>query len=194
MSKSFVLFVSFLISLNFVNSKTVDINWVIPDTDDPAKFPDKFTVGDVLKFNWPANASHNAYIHPNGGCDRTDAILIGDTTGFTYTVVEADIGQKVFACDIGAGNHCSRGQIIEATIMAASVEIITSAPKAMTPTAPPVEKEMADKVMDKVMDTEMETELDKVIDKVNEDVKSSCFQYSAIFQKILIALMLTQVV
>lgn len=77
---------------------------------------------------------HNVYIHPNGNCDETGRILVGDTGGpASYTFSADDSGQAItFACDIGA--HCESGQIISFQVAAT-----TSGPTGptMTPTASP---------------------------------------------------------
>merc|ERR1711892_1576197 len=95
-----------------VKGEKMQVNWIVPDNDDPVVFPDEFKVGDTIVFDWAG--FHNVAIHPNGGCDMTDSDILRSTSPVSYTFTEEDVGTKVFACDIG--DHCSRGQIIEATI------------------------------------------------------------------------------
>eukprot|EP00592_Proboscia_alata_P009696 CAMPEP_0194357676 /NCGR_PEP_ID=MMETSP0174-20130528/5126_1 /TAXON_ID=216777 /ORGANISM="Proboscia alata, Strain PI-D3" /LENGTH=185 /DNA_ID=CAMNT_0039127795 /DNA_START=48 /DNA_END=605 /DNA_ORIENTATION=+ len=178
MFRSFVLLLTFLTSLDFSNGETVSIAWVDPDTDDPAPpFQNKFKVGDTIVFNWPG--VHNVAFHPNGGCDKTDAVILGSSTGYSYTVVEDDIGQKVFACDIG--DHCSKGQLIDATISSDDGVTVT-----MTPTIAPVKATIKDPVEDPIR-FPVEPPTKAPVEAPTKGIVSVTFQCSLAFQAILIA-------
>jgi len=140
--------------MSVMEGETITVNWIVPDTDDPVKFPEEFKVGDTLVFEWAGY--HNVAIHPKGGCDRSDADLLGSTSPVSYKFTEEDVGRKVFACDVG--DHCARGQIIEASISSHT----------MTDMDKETETEMdkdTETEMDKEPETEMDTETDKEMDK-----------------------------
>lgn len=92
--------------------------WIIPLAG--AFYPPMTVrVGDSLTFAW-SSGTHDVYIYPNGGCDRTDKILIGSTRDNPTMVVfgEADAGKTLnFACDIGS--HCELGMRMEVNVMGA---------------------------------------------------------------------------
>ena len=80
--------------------------WYIPDNDIP--LPSRTVkVGDTITFIW--TETHDVYIHPNGGCTTSGRIKVGMSSGATYTFTEDDIGDIVFACDIG--DHCDKGMM-----------------------------------------------------------------------------------
>jgi plastocyanin len=90
-------------------------------------------VGDVITFSWAGN--HNVLIHPSGDCDTTGAIPVGgtgDSAGAPYTFVETDIGEVVFACDVGT--HCENQAMIMTVTVSAGA---TSAPAAAGATSAP---------------------------------------------------------
>jgi plastocyanin len=86
--------------------KNVEVDWVIPQ--DGALPNMNAKVGDTAIFNW--SGFHNVLIHPSGNCDEEGAIDVGATSGASYTFEEKDVGEVVFACDVGS--HCEFGQIV----------------------------------------------------------------------------------
>jgi plastocyanin len=100
----------------------IEVVWDFPDDpDDDSLPPLTALVGDTVTFDWLTN--HNVYVHPSMTCDETDRILVGLTTGATYTFTEADVGDLVFACDVGS--HCEGGLILTFTVAS---EFSTSTP------------------------------------------------------------------
>ena len=93
------------------------IDWFIPKGNSLP--PQTFTVGDTITFNW--SGFHNVLIHPTGTCNKDDANNFdrpGDVSGAQYTFTEDDVGEIVFACDVGA--HCARGMIMTVTVVKAA--------------------------------------------------------------------------
>lgn len=84
------------------------------------------TVGDTAVFEW--SFFHNVLIHPSGDCVETGAISVGSSSGASYTFTADDVGEMVFACDVG--NHCENGQIMTFTVSAATTPSPTAAPVA----------------------------------------------------------------
>ena len=83
--------------------------WVVPYRGEKEW---QASVGDTIVFDW--TGLHNVFIHPNGGCDMTNAVRVGFQSGASYTFTEADGSadgtEMTFACDIGNGAHCGFGE------------------------------------------------------------------------------------
>jgi plastocyanin len=106
------------------SGEDISVDWFIPNT---AALPSMTAaVGDIATFTWAG--FHDVYVHPSGDCDETERILVGASTGATYTFTGADVGELVFACDVSV--HCQQGLIVTFTVSAG-----TSAPTSST-TAP----------------------------------------------------------
>jgi len=99
------------------------IEWKIEMYDDRTA-----KVGDTVIFEW--SYGHNVYVHPSGNCTWEDRSLVGLESPASYTFT--NIGQVVFACDIGseAQNHCTYGQIV--TFKVASADSTNDPTKAPT--------------------------------------------------------------
>jgi len=91
------------------------------------------SVGDKVSFEWTQELPHNVVIHPYGGCNTTDGILVGNVFDETeYIFKDSDAGTTmIFACDYLS--HCITGQIVKFTVAAAP----TGSPT-MKPVASPV--------------------------------------------------------
>ena len=101
------------------------MNWFIPAED---SFPPMTAnVGDTIVFNWAG--FHDVQIHPSGDCTEGGSILVGSQSGASYTFTEADVGDVLFVCDVGA--HCEVGMRVTVTVSGAAQ--MTSAPS-MAPT------------------------------------------------------------
>jgi hypothetical protein len=96
------------------SAQNVDVDWVIS----PAPPPETATVGGTATLTWSGN--HNVYVHPSGTCDDANAILVGSSSPAVYTFTSDDVGDVVFACDVGS--HCESGQIVTFTVSAGSVD------------------------------------------------------------------------
>ena len=89
----------------------IEVNWFIPQ--EATLPPLTAFVGDTITFNWVG--LHNVYIHPSGDCSEDNRVLVGETTGAQYTVIEEDSGSEIlFACDIGG--HCEVGMRLTLTV------------------------------------------------------------------------------
>ena len=107
------LLLALLYSLPPVMGENISIGWFIGL---PPSLPSRnATVGDTIIFNWQGS-SHEVYIHVNDTCDMEGRIEVGTTSPATYTFKEADIGDMVFACDIGF--HCEVGLQLTVTVAA----------------------------------------------------------------------------
>ena len=92
----------------------VAINWSIKTYE-----PESVQVGDTVTFAF--NSNHNVFIHPSGNCDETGRVDFGGTSSpASYTFAEEDIGEMIFACDIGS--HCESGQIVTFNVIAGGGE------------------------------------------------------------------------
>jgi len=91
------------------NPVEITVEWFISsDGFDPISA----NVGDTVIFEW--GNFHNVYIHPTKSCDETGAIEVGTQTGASHTFTASDVGEVVFACDVGP--HCELGQIITVVV------------------------------------------------------------------------------
>jgi len=68
----------------------------------------KTKVGDTAIFNW--DGYHNVLIHSSGDCSEDGATYVGATSGALYTFEEKDVGEVVFACNMG--RHCEFRKIV----------------------------------------------------------------------------------
>jgi hypothetical protein len=103
------------------------VDWFIPSG---SSLPSKTAmVGDTATFDWMN--THDVNVHPSGDCDKTGRILVGASTAATYTFVEDDVGELVFACDVTS--HCELGLILTFTVVSAG----TSFPPTLAPTLAP---------------------------------------------------------
>ena len=96
------------------SAQNVDVDWVIS----PAPPPETATVGGTATFTW--SGYHNVYVHPSGTCDDANAVLVGSSSPAVYTFTSDDVGDVVFACDVGS--HCESGQIVTFTVSAGSAD------------------------------------------------------------------------
>ena len=103
------------------------VDWFIPAG---VSLPSKTAVvGDTATFEW--TSTHDVQVHPTGNCDETGSILVGASTGATYTFTEDDVGELVFVCDVS--NHCERGMTLTFTVSASTSPGVTSTTPAPTP-------------------------------------------------------------
>lgn len=57
----------------------------------------------------------DVHIHPTGTCLELDSILVGYSTGSSYTFTQEDAGKELFfACDVG--RRCESGQNIKVKV------------------------------------------------------------------------------
>jgi len=100
-----------------VDAADLVVDWIIP-LDGVGPLPARTAkVGETIRFDWDQTEGgevHNVYVHPNGGCDKTGAIFLGDFSGPTHTFTADDVGEVVFACDVA--NHCLLGQLMTVTV------------------------------------------------------------------------------
>ena len=109
-----------------VYGEDVAINWIIKKYES-----ESVQVGDTVTFTFSSN--HNVFIHPSGDCDETGRIDFGGSASpATYTFAEDDIGEVVFACDVGS--HCGQGQIVTFNVIAEGEDTPTSAGATMRKT------------------------------------------------------------
>ena len=109
-----------------VYGEDVAINWSIKKYES-----ESVQVGDTVTFTF--NSNHNVFIHPSGDCDETGRIDFGGSASpATYTFAEDDIGEVVFACDVGS--HCGQGQIVTFNVIAEGEDTPTSAGATMRKT------------------------------------------------------------
>ena len=102
----------------------VAIDWIIKTYE-----PESVQVGDTVTFAF--SSSHNVFIHPSGDCDEAGRIDFGGTSSpASYTFAEEDIGEMIFACDIGS--HCELEQIVTFNVIAGGEGTPTSAPTSAT--------------------------------------------------------------
>jgi len=99
------LFISIIITISKATTIEID-SWVVGPTYEEQHV----NVGDTLIFSWAG--FHNVYIHPTDTCNTTGAVLVGKTSGTSYTFTESDDGETItFSCDVGL--HCDSGQIVK---------------------------------------------------------------------------------
>lgn len=85
--------------------------------------------GDTIKFVWAG--AFDVFIHPSGNCTEDGAILVGDTSGTTYTFSASDQGKDIlFVSDVNF--HCENGLQLTVTVPAAPT------PAPVVPTLAPV--------------------------------------------------------
>ena len=109
-----------------VYGEDVAINWSIKKYES-----ESVQVGDTVTFTFSSNHTTNVFIHPSGDCDETGRIDFGGSASpATYTFAEDDIGEVVFACDVGS--HCELGQIVTFNVIAEGEGTPTSAPTSAT--------------------------------------------------------------
>jgi plastocyanin len=113
--KIILLLISVL--LPFVTGADIPIDWTFP-TSPATSLPSRTAfVGDTITFNW--DGSHNVFIHPTKTCSTRGSISVGRSSGVKYTFTKADIGDMVFACDVGT--HCTLGMILTVTVKDPSI-------------------------------------------------------------------------
>lgn len=102
--------------LGFVSGADLEVsNWVVPPKSDPYYPSMDASVGDTIIFSWPEGTIVDVHIHPTGTCDEDGAILVGYTSGSTYTFTEEDAGKELFfGCDVG--RRCEAGQNIKVQV------------------------------------------------------------------------------
>ena len=109
-----------------VYGEDVAINWIIKKYES-----ESVQVGDTVTFTFSSNHTTNVFIHPSGDCDEAGRIDFGGTSSpASYTFAEEDIGEMVFACDIGS--HCELEQIVTFNVIAGGEGTPTSAPTSAT--------------------------------------------------------------
>ena len=87
--------------------ETMNIDWVIQGNNDHKAHI--VYVGDTVMFLW--SGIHDVYIHPTGDCSDNINVLMGKESGkIRYTFKMEDIGEMVFACNIGS--NCESRQLI----------------------------------------------------------------------------------
>ena len=92
--------------------EVVAIKWIIKKYES-----ESVQVGDSVTFTFSSNHTTNVFIHPSRDCDVTGRIDFGGSASpATYTFAEDDIGEVVFACDVGS--HCELGQIVTFNVIA----------------------------------------------------------------------------
>ena len=109
-----LLLVPLLRNVPTTYAETYTVDWKIPGIGQ-SMLDMTATVGDTGVFEW--SFFHNVLIHPSGDCDKTSAISVRSSSGASYTFTAEDVGEMVFACDVG--NHCEVGQIMTFTVSAA---------------------------------------------------------------------------
>ena len=106
-----------LLFLPFVAGANITIDWTFP-TSPATSLPSRTAfVGDTITFNWVG--SHDVFIHPTKTCSTSESVLVGRLSGVKYTFTKADIGDKVFACEVGS--HCALGMILTVTVKDPSI-------------------------------------------------------------------------
>jgi len=90
-------------------------NWVVPPKSDPYYPIMDAGVGDTILFTWPEAMVLDVHIHPTGTCEEEESILVGYSSGTTYTFTQEDAGKELFfACDVG--QRCESGQSIKVKV------------------------------------------------------------------------------
>lgn len=103
-------------------------DWVIPPVMGVAYQPMTVRAGDTLTFAWSVG-THDVFVYPNGGCDRTNKVQIASTRDNPTTVAfgDADVGKTItFACDIGS--HCEAGMRMEVTVLTRGTAVVQTTP------------------------------------------------------------------
>ncbi|CAJ1943507.1 unnamed protein product [Cylindrotheca closterium] len=120
-SRLIVTLLSHFCLLHVAASRTILIDWFIPQDEDSYYADRQAAPGDVIVFNFDPDGRNDVYIHPTGDCEREDSILIaaqGSGTG-NYTFVESEINSTIFFTS-QAPMHCSLGQFINVTVVEAA--------------------------------------------------------------------------
>ncbi|KAL3936303.1 MAG: hypothetical protein SGBAC_008352 [Bacillariaceae sp.] len=111
-------------------SRTILIDWFIPQNQDSFYADRQAAPGDIAVFNFDPTGNSDVYIHPTGECERDGSILIaakGSGTG-NYTFDESQINTTIFFTS-QAASHCRLGQFININV----VEVVET----MAPSDPP---------------------------------------------------------
>eukprot|EP00549_Striatella_unipunctata_P002663 CAMPEP_0118709134 /NCGR_PEP_ID=MMETSP0800-20121206/22411_1 /TAXON_ID=210618 ORGANISM="Striatella unipunctata, Strain CCMP2910" /NCGR_SAMPLE_ID=MMETSP0800 /ASSEMBLY_ACC=CAM_ASM_000638 /LENGTH=115 /DNA_ID=CAMNT_0006612679 /DNA_START=118 /DNA_END=465 /DNA_ORIENTATION=- len=90
-----------------------------------------------MTFTW--NGFHDVHIHPSFTCAQAGRKMVGASSGASYSFTEADVGEVVFACDVGS--HCETGQIMRVTVSAMSMDTMAPTPTTMETMMPTATKE-----------------------------------------------------
>ena len=123
---------------NVASSKTIEIDWFIPQNGD-SYFPDiQASPGDVIVFNFDPNGNSDVYIHPTGECDREGSILIAERGAGTgsYTFMESELDTTIFFTS-QAPSHCTLGQFINVNVVEAPETVAPTMIASSAPTSSP---------------------------------------------------------
>jgi len=104
--------------LHVASSRTIEIEWFIPQNEDSYYADRQASPGDVIVFNYDPAGNIDVYIHPTGECDRDGSILIaakGAGTG-SYTFAASEINTTIFFTS-QALKHCLLGQFINVHVV-----------------------------------------------------------------------------
>jgi len=94
-------------------------NWVPTDGQEIPSMD--AIVGDTITFKW-SEGIYDVFIHPSGNCEEDEAILVGYTSGSSYTFKEDDSGKELFfACDVG--QRCEAGQNMKVAVSSNSLDM-----------------------------------------------------------------------
>lgn len=100
-------------------------DWVVPPKSNPYYPSMDAVVGDTITFTWPAGIT-DVHIHPTGDCGEDGAILVGYTSGASYTFTEEDAGKELFfSSDVG--RRCEAGQNVKVAVSGAPANAQVSA-------------------------------------------------------------------
>jgi len=145
MAKSYLSLLALFALASFAEAQLPNIDvvgWVLP-YQGTKEF--EAQVGQTITFQW--EGGHNVFNYPSLSCDQTGNSLVGATSGSQYTFLASDSSpegtEMFFACNIGDGNHCRRGQSIMVTVyddLEAIPEVIVVSPTdAPVPVANPTD-------------------------------------------------------
>jgi hypothetical protein len=99
-----------LLCVAIVSGADLDVSdWIVPESEQ-SNYPDMDAeVGDTIIFSWPEGMITDVFIHPTGTCEEDEAILVGYTSGSSYTFQDEDNGKELFfAADVG--RRCEAGK------------------------------------------------------------------------------------
>ena len=100
-----------LLCVAIVSGADLDVSdWIVPPESEQSYYPDMdANVGDTIIFSWSEGMITDVFIHPTGTCEEDEAILVGYTSGSSYTFQDEDNGKELFfAADVG--RRCESGK------------------------------------------------------------------------------------
>jgi len=117
----YLLLFYYCVFIAIVTGADIEVsNWVPIDGQEEIPSMNAI-VGDTIIFKW-SEGIFDVFIHPSGNCEEDEAILIGYTSGSSYTFKEDDSGKELFfACDVG--QRCEAGQNMKVTVSSKSMNM-----------------------------------------------------------------------